>query len=125
LEEEEEEEAAAAAEEEQDPTVAAAKREVSMSARWFRCFCRNGRGGVLRRQSERERESERERAAAVSPLMGTPTHGQGAGCAGGGRRGVARGTAMQQLRIVTLGISGGRSLTRSSRDARRFPSPGL
>ena len=32
-------------------------------------------------------------------------------------------TAMQKLRIVTLGISGGSSLTRPFRDARRFPSP--
>jgi hypothetical protein len=31
-------------------------------------------------------------------------------------------TAMQKLRIVTLGISGGRSLTTPLRDARRFPS---
>jgi hypothetical protein len=31
-------------------------------------------------------------------------------------------TAMSKLRIVTLGISGGRSLTRPLRDARRFPS---
>ena len=31
-------------------------------------------------------------------------------------------TAMQKLRIVILGISGGRSLTRPIRDARRFPS---
>jgi hypothetical protein len=29
---------------------------------------------------------------------------------------------MQKLRIVTLGISGGGSLTRLFRDARRFPS---
>jgi hypothetical protein len=32
-------------------------------------------------------------------------------------------TAIQKLRIVTLGISGGRSLTGPLRDARRFPSP--
>jgi hypothetical protein len=31
----------------------------------------------------------------------------------------------KQLRIVTLGISGGRSLTRPFRDARRFPSTRL
>jgi hypothetical protein len=31
-------------------------------------------------------------------------------------------TAMQKLRIVTCGISGGRTLTRPLRDARRFPS---
>jgi hypothetical protein len=30
-------------------------------------------------------------------------------------------TAMKKLRIVTLGVSGGRSLTRPFRDARRFP----
>jgi hypothetical protein len=29
---------------------------------------------------------------------------------------------MQKSRIVTFGISGGRSLTRPFRDARRFPS---
>jgi hypothetical protein len=34
-------------------------------------------------------------------------------------------TAMQKLRIVTLGISGGRALTRPFRDARRFPSTRL
>ena len=33
-----------------------------------------------------------------------------------------RHTAMQKLRIVTIGISGGRSLTGPFRDARRFPS---
>jgi hypothetical protein len=33
--------------------------------------------------------------------------------------------AMQKLRIVTCGISGGRSLTRPFRDARRFPSTQL
>jgi hypothetical protein len=33
-----------------------------------------------------------------------------------------RPTAMQKLRIVTWGFSGGRSLTRPFRDARRFPS---
>jgi hypothetical protein len=32
------------------------------------------------------------------------------------------GTAMKKLRIVALGISGGRSLTRPFRGARRFPS---
>jgi hypothetical protein len=32
-------------------------------------------------------------------------------------------TAMQKLRIVTCGVSGGRSLTRPFRDAHRFPSP--
>jgi hypothetical protein len=32
-----------------------------------------------------------------------------------------RGAAMQSLRIVTVGVSGGRSLTRPFRDARRFP----
>jgi hypothetical protein len=31
-------------------------------------------------------------------------------------------TAMQKLRIETSGISGGRSLTRPFRDARRYPS---
>jgi hypothetical protein len=31
-------------------------------------------------------------------------------------------TAMKRLRIVTVGISGGRSLTGPLRDARRFPS---
>jgi hypothetical protein len=31
-------------------------------------------------------------------------------------------TAMQKLQIVTLGISGGRSLTGPFRDARRLPS---
>jgi hypothetical protein len=31
-------------------------------------------------------------------------------------------SAMKKMRIVTLGISGGRSLTRPFRDARRFPS---
>jgi hypothetical protein len=36
-----------------------------------------------------------------------------------------RWTAMQTLRIVTSGISGGRSLTRPFRDARRFPSTRL
>jgi hypothetical protein len=35
-------------------------------------------------------------------------------------------TAMEKLmRIVTVGISGGRSLTRPFRNARRFPSPGV
>ena len=37
----------------------------------------------------------------------------------------AHRTAMQKLRIVALGISGGRSLTRPFRDARRFLSTGL
>ena len=37
----------------------------------------------------------------------------------------ARGTAMQKLRIVTVGISDGRSLTRPFRDARSFLSPRL
>jgi hypothetical protein len=39
-----------------------------------------------------------------------------------GRRLVRHLTAMQKPRIVTLGISGGGSLTRPLRDARRFPS---
>jgi hypothetical protein len=34
-------------------------------------------------------------------------------------------TAVQKLRIVALGISGGRSLTGPLRDARRFPSTRL
>ena len=34
-------------------------------------------------------------------------------------------TAMQKLRIVTVGSSGGRSLTRPLRDARGFPSTRL
>jgi hypothetical protein len=34
-------------------------------------------------------------------------------------------TAMEKLRIVTLGISGGRSLTRPFREARRSPSTRL
>ena len=36
-----------------------------------------------------------------------------------------RHAAMEKSRIVTVGISGGRSLTRPFRDARRPPSPGL
>jgi hypothetical protein len=37
----------------------------------------------------------------------------------------ARPTAMRKLRIVTVGISGGGSLTRPLRDVRRFPSTRL
>jgi hypothetical protein len=37
----------------------------------------------------------------------------------------ARRSAMRKLRIVMLGILGGRSLTRPFRDARRFPSTRL
>jgi hypothetical protein len=36
--------------------------------------------------------------------------------------GLGSAAAMKKLRIVTLGVSGGRSLTRPLRDARRFPS---
>jgi hypothetical protein len=38
---------------------------------------------------------------------------------------VVRRTAVQRLRIGTLGISGGRWLTGPLRDARRFPSTRL
>ena len=52
-----------------------------------------------------------------SPKLGSRLSRGVAHVEGAGQR-----TAMQKLRIVTVGISGGRALTRPFRDARRFPS---
>jgi hypothetical protein len=53
----------------------------------------------------------------VEELRGMTPLSRGEGCPAAG----ASATAMGKVRIVMFGISGGRSLTQSLRDARRFP----